>query len=129
SVNGHAGWLNAKPDSFLDRNGDGFVDTQIISNAPDFTGALNVNLHFPVRRGLVTASAGASYRGDTILTNEGGQYPGRPGVPLLPISQSAYTIYDGWVSWLSPDTHWRVGINGKNLTGKAYLSSGYNVPT
>ena len=129
SVTGHAGWLDAEPDEILDRNQDGFVDTQIITNAPDFTGTLNVNFHMPLRRGVVTASAGASHRGDAVLTNEGGTYPGRPGTPLLPISQEAYTLYEAWVSWLSPGARWRLGINGKNLSDAAYLNNGYNVPT
>ena len=127
-VSGFASWLHARPDEFLDRNQDGFVDTQVITNAPDFTGSLNFNFHAPLRRGLLTASAGATYRGSAILTNEGGMYPGRPGMALLPISQAAYTLVEAWVSWLSPNTHWRVGINGKNLTDKGYLTSGYNVP-
>lgn len=128
SVSGSTGWLHAKPDAFLDRNHDGFVDTQVITNAPDFTGALNLNFHAPLARGLLTASAGAAYRGFAILTNEGGMYPGRPGTPLLPISQGAYTVYEAWASWLSPGARWRFGVNGKNLTDTHYLTSGYNVP-
>jgi len=128
SVSGFAAWLDARPDQFLDRNRDGFVDSQVITNAPHFNGALNLNFHVPVHRGLLTASAGAAYRGDAILTNEGGQYPGKPGVPLLPISQAAYTLYEAWVSWLSPAAHWRFALNGKNLTDQPYLTSGYNVP-
>ena len=127
-VSGFGSYLDAKPDEFLDANHDGFVDTQVITNAPKFTGGLRLNFHFPLRGGLVTASAGAAYRGDAILTNEGGPYPGRPGQPLLPIAQDAYTLYDAWINWLSPDAKWRFGINGKNLGDKAYLTNGYNIP-
>jgi iron complex outermembrane receptor protein len=80
-------------------------------------------------KGLLTASAGGAYRDNSVLTNEGGQYPGRPGQPLKPITQKAYTIYDAWVSWLSPDAKWRFGVNGKNLTNKGYLTNGYNIPS
>jgi len=127
-VGGFASYLDAKPDKFLDANHDGFVDTQVITNAPKYTGGLHLNLHFPMHGGLFTASAGAAYRGNAILTNEGGPYPGKPGVPLLPISQKAYTIYDAFVSWLSPDAKWRFGVNGKNLSNKGYLTNGYNIP-
>ena len=100
----------------------------MITNAPKFTGGLNLNFHFLLHGGLFTASAGAAYRGNAILTNEGGQYPGRPGVALLPISQKAYTLVDAWANWLTPDAKWRFGITGKNLTNKGYLTNGYNIP-
>lgn len=128
SLNGFASYLDLKPDGFLDENHDGFVDTQVITNAPKLTGGLHLNFNFPVRSGLITASAGGAYRARAILTNEGGQYPGRPGVALQPISQNAYTLFDAWVSWLSNDAKWRFGVNGKNLTNKGYLTNGYNIP-
>ena len=59
---------------------------------------LHFNFDFPAFGGLLTASVGGAYRDEAILTNEGGQYPGRPGQPLLPISQPAYELYDAWVS-------------------------------
>ncbi len=129
SVNGFVSYLDLEPDEFLDANRDGFVDTQVITNAPKLTAGLHLNFDFPVLGGLLTASAGAAYRDDAILTNEGGPYPGRPGQPLLPISQPAYTLYDAWVSWLSPNATWRVGLNGKNLADEGYLTNGYNIPS
>jgi iron complex outermembrane recepter protein len=127
-VSGYLSYLDLEPDEFLDNNRDGFVDTQVITNAPEWTGGLRLNFDRPVARGLLTASVGASYRGEAMLTNEGGQYPGRPGVPLLPISQDAYMLYDAWVSWLSPAATWRVGLNAKNLADEEYLTNGYNIP-
>jgi iron complex outermembrane receptor protein len=125
NVNGFASYLDLKPDAFLDANHDGFVDTQVITNAPKYTGGLHFNFNFPAFNGLVTASVGGAYRGYAILTNEGGSFAGKA---VQPITQSAYTIYDAWVSWLSPDAKWRLGINGKNLTDKGYLTNGYNIP-
>ena len=29
----------------------------------------------------------------------------------------------------TPDAKWRLGINGKNLTNKGYLTNGYNIPS
>jgi len=128
SVNGFLSYLEATPDEFLDVNHDGFVDTQVITNAPKFTGGMHLNFDFPLYRGLLTASVGGAYRGNAMLTNEGGPYPGVPGRPLLPISQKGYTLFDAWVSWLSPDAKWRFGLNAKNLSDKAYLTNGYNIP-
>ena len=129
AVNGYVSYLDLKPDGFLDANHDGFVDTQVITNAPHWTSGLHLNFDFPAWGGLLTASVGGAYRDNSVLTNEGGAYPGRPGQPLKPITQKAYTIYDAWVSWLSPDAKWRLGINGKNLTNKGYLTNGYNIPS
>ena len=128
-VNGYLSYLDLTPDEFLDSNHDGFVDTQVITNAPEFTGGLHLNFDFPAFGGLLTASVGGAYRDDAILTNEGGPYPGRPGQPLLPISQPSYELYDAWISWLSPSANWRIGINGKNLTDEEYLTNGYNIPS
>ncbi len=127
-VVGNLSYLDAKPDKFLDANHDGFVDTQVITNAPKYTGGLRLNFDFPAFHGLLTASTGIAYRDDSVLTNEGGPYPGRPGQPLLPIVQPSYTSYDAWVAWLSPSTHWRFAVNGKNLSDEGYLTNGYNIP-
>jgi len=129
ATSGYISYLDLKPDGFLDANHDGFVDTQVITNAPHWTAGLHLNFDSPLKGGLLTASVGGAYRDNSVLTNEGGAYPGRPGQPLLPITQKAYIIYDAWVSWLSPDAKWRLGINGKNLTNKGYLTNGYNIPS
>ena len=127
-LSGNLSYLDSTPDDFLDENRDGFVDTQVITNAPEYTGSLRLNFDFPAFGGLITASAGVAFRDDSVLTNEGGQYPGRPGVPLLPISQPAYETYDAWISWLSPNADWRFGIAGKNLSDEEFLTNGYNIP-
>jgi iron complex outermembrane receptor protein len=125
NINGYVSYLDLKPDEILDANHDGFVDTQVITNAPEWTGGLHFNFDFPVMGGLLTASVGGAYRSDSILTNEGGSFAGQR---VRPISQDAYTLYDAWVSWLSPDAKWRFGLNSKNLTDEEYLTNGYNIP-
>ena len=75
-LSGNLSYLDATPDTFLDANHDGFVDTQVITNAPKFTGTLRANVHFPAFGGLITGSVGISHRDESVLTNEGGQYPG-----------------------------------------------------
>lgn len=125
AVNGYVSYLDLTPDEFLDENHDGFVDTQVITNAPQWTGGLRFNFDFPVARGLLTASVGGAYRSDSTLTNEGGVFAGQA---VRPIREDAYTLYDAWVSWLSPDAKWRFGVNAKNLTDEAYLTNGYNIP-
>jgi len=116
-LSGFLAYLDAKPDSLLDANGDGIVDTQVITNAPEFTGAIRANFDFPAFGGLITASAGYSYRDDSMLTNE-----------AVPIIQPAFGLADVWVAWLSGNAKWRFGVSGKNLTDEEYLTNGYNIP-
>jgi iron complex outermembrane recepter protein len=127
-LSGYVAYLDAKPTSFLDANNDGFVDTQVITNAPKWTGAIRLNVDFPAWGGLITGSVGYAYRDDSVLTNEGGPDPRDPAKPLLPLMQPAYGLLDAWISWLSPSAHWRIGLVGRNLTDKAYLTNGYNLP-
>jgi iron complex outermembrane receptor protein len=100
----------------------------VISNAPEFTGSLNLNFDFPAFGGLITSSIGYAYRDDAILTNEGGPNPNNPSVPLLPIAQDSYGIVNAWISWLSGSGTWQFTINGKNLGDEEYLTNGYNIP-
>jgi iron complex outermembrane receptor protein len=128
SISGQGSYLGVDPDP-LDNNRDGFVDTQVITNAPKFTGAIRATGRGVVGRGVLVGSIGYAYRDDSTLTNEGGQYPGRPGVALLPISQKAYGLADAYLSWLAPGGKWRFAVNGKNLADKQYLTNGYNIPS
>ena len=127
-LSGYLAYLDAKPTSFLDANQDGFVDTQVITNAPKWTGSIRANVDFPAFGGLITGSVGYSYRDDSVLTNEGGPDPRNPTKPLLPLMQPSYGLLDAWISWLSPSAHWRLGLTGKNLADEAYLTNGYNLP-
>ena len=86
AVNGYVSYLDLEPDEVLDVNHDGFVDTQVITNAPDWTAGLRFNFDFPVANGLLTASVGGAYRSSSVLTNEGGSFAGQP---VHPITQGA----------------------------------------
>ena len=127
-LSGNISYLDASPDDFLDENNDDFVDTQVISNAPEVTGALNLNFDFPAWGGLITSSIGWAYRDDSVLTNEGGPDPRNPSQPLLPLIQPSFDLLNAWISWLSGDGAWRLTVNGKNLTDEEYLTNGYNIP-
>jgi len=126
-LSGQLSYLDAETEP-LDNNHDGFVDTQVITNAPRFTATLRASAHLPLLRGAFAAGVGYAYRDDSTLTNEGGQYPGRPGTPLLPITQPAYGLWDAYLSWLAPGARWRLAVNAKNMGDEQYLTSGFNVP-
>ncbi|HXT20788.1 MAG TPA: TonB-dependent receptor, partial [Thermoanaerobaculia bacterium] len=125
---GQVSYLDADADP-LDANHNGLLDTQVITNAPEFTGSLRSNLRFQAFGGALTASVGYAYRDDSTLTNEGEQVIGGRIVSVNPISQKAYGLWDAYVSWLAPSAHWRVGLTGKNLSDEEYLTNGYNIPS
>ncbi|HEX6204143.1 MAG TPA: TonB-dependent receptor, partial [Thermoanaerobaculia bacterium] len=127
-LQGHVSWLDAEPDGFLDENGDGFVDTQVITNAPEVTASLRFKLDFPAFGGLLTAMVGGNYRDDSVLTNEGGPDPRNPARPLLPLVQESYTTVDASLNWLSPGGRWGIKVNGTNLGDEEFMTNGYNIP-
>jgi iron complex outermembrane recepter protein len=121
-------WLDAEPDELLDENGDGFVDTQVITNAPEYTAGLRLRFNAPVFGGLFTSVVGGNYRDDSTLTNEGGADPRNPTRPLRPLMQDSYTTVDASANWISGDGKWGLKVNGYNLTDEEYLTNGYNIP-
>ncbi len=127
-IAGNLAFLDASPDDFLDENNDGFVDSQMLSNAPDFSGLIQLNTNFPAFGGLIAASLGYSYRDDSVLTNEGGPDPRDPTRPLEPLVQPAFGLINAQIGWLSGGGTWQFTIHGRNLADEAYLLSGYNIP-
>jgi iron complex outermembrane receptor protein len=127
-LSGNISYLDATPDTFLDGDGDGYVDTQVITNAPELTGALNLNFYKTLSSGLLTSTISYGYRDDSVLTNEGGEDPLNPGNPLMPLVQPSYSMLNARIGWLHKSGKWGVTINGKNLTDEAYLTNGYNLP-
>jgi iron complex outermembrane receptor protein len=127
-LQGYVSWLDAEPDDFLDANDDGFVDTQVITNAPEVTSALRVKVDVPAFGGLLTAMVGGNYRDDSVLTNEGGPDPRNPSIALQPLTQEAYTTFDASLNWLSPGGRWGIKVNGYNLGDEEFITNGYNIP-
>ncbi|MCP3935953.1 MAG: TonB-dependent receptor, partial [Actinomycetia bacterium] len=118
-LSGNLSYLDSS-EEFLDTNSNTLSDVQVITNAPEFTGALNLNFNFSAWSGLVSGSVGYAYRDDAELTNEG------DGTP--PIVQPSFGLLNAWIGWLSGDGKWRFSINGRNLADEEYLTNGYNIP-
>jgi iron complex outermembrane receptor protein len=118
-LSGNVSYLDSST-GFLDEDGNGLLDTQVITNAPEVTGALNLNFNCSAWGGLISGSVGYAYRDDSVLTNEGN------GVD--PIVQPSHDLLNAWIGWLSGDGKWRFTVNGRNLTDEEYLTNGYNIP-
>jgi len=118
SVNGNLAWLDAKYDTFMSA-GVNVADTQKFTNAPKFSGALNVEYHTDLANGgNLSARVGYSYQSEVWPTTD-----------LSPvIKQDGYGLLGAGVIW-KLNNAWSFSLQGSNLTDKEYRTTGYNIPS
>ena len=124
AVTGNLAWLDAEYDEFM-YAGINIADEQEFTNAPEFSGAINLEYRTPVGAGDLSARIGYSYQGSVVATTEivRAEVPpnGRP-----PISQDGYGLLNAGIVWNINPT-WTVSLQGTNLADKEYLTTGYNL--
>ncbi len=124
AITGNLAWLDAKYDRFM-YAGVNIADEQQFTNAPEFSGALNVEYRTPVGNGDLSARIGYSYQSSVIATTEiiRAEIPpnGRP-----PISQDGYGLLSAGIIW-NINPAWTVSLQGTNLADEEYLTTGYNL--
>ncbi|MDQ3287443.1 MAG: TonB-dependent receptor [Pseudomonadota bacterium] len=119
-ISGNFAWLDAKYDEFLFAGAD-IADEQEFTNAPEFSGALNLEYRTDLASGgNLSARVGYSYQDDVVATTE----IIRTGA--LPITQEGYGLVSAGVIWKSGGP-WSVSLQGTNLADKEYLTTGYNI--
>ncbi len=105
--------------------GANIADEQQFTNAPEFSGALNVEYRTQVGNGDLSARIGYSYQSSVIATTEiiRAEIPpnGRP-----PISQDGYGLLSAGIIW-NINPAWTVSLQGTNLADEEYLTTGYNL--
>ena len=42
------------------------------------------------------------------------------------LDQPGFALWDANLVWRSDDDRWTIGLHGRNLTDKRYITSGYN---
>lgn len=116
---GTLGYLDAQYDSFVTNvPGTGPVDVadfRRIQNTPKWTLSGTLDFSTPVGGGQLSASATLSYRSKTFQFETPSPFLDQPG----------YALLDAHLVWTSPDDRYTVGLHGKNLTDKQYITSGY----
>ncbi len=118
SISGNLAWLDAKYDEFIDR-GVNIADRQIFTNAPEFSGALNVEYRTDLGNGgNLSARAGYTYQSEV--------WPTTDLSPL--IRQDGYGLVNAGVIWRLDDA-WSFSLQGSNLADKEYRTTGYNIPS
>ena len=134
AITGNLAWLDAKYDEFMFYDPSvgrtvNIADEETFTNAPDFSGAINVEWRTPLANGgNLSARVGYSYQSDVVATTETRRGTTAPLAPfgLPPISQDGYGLLGANVTWTVNDS-WTVALQGSNLTDKEYMTTGYNL--
>lgn len=115
-ISGNLAWLDAEYDEFMTA-GVNVADTQEFTNAPEFSGALNVEYRTDLANGgNLSARVGYSYQSEVWPTTD-----------LSPaIKQDGYGLVNAGVIWQANDA-WTFSLQGTNLADEEYRTTGYNI--
>jgi iron complex outermembrane receptor protein len=99
------------------------ADTTALGFSPEWTGQARVSYSFDTgNSGSMYLSADVAYRDE--------MYTDSPIDLTVPIKENALsdslTTYNAVVAWTTQDQHWRVALEGKNLTDERELVNSYN---
>jgi iron complex outermembrane receptor protein len=127
---GTLGYLDAQYDEFItnvanfDANGNpapgaakpvDVADFRRIQNTPKWTLSGTLDYSTRMMGGEINASTTLSYRSKTFQFETPSPFLDQPG----------YALLDASLVWTSEDERFTVGLHGKNLTNKQYITSGY----
>ena len=126
TLSGNLAWLDAEFDEYLFKGVD-IADRQAFTNAPDFSGAINLEYRTQVGdMGDLSARLTYSYQSEVTATTEVTRDP-VTGVVTNPIVQDGYGLVNAGVTWRFDD-HWSLALQGTNLADKEFLTTGYVIP-
>jgi iron complex outermembrane recepter protein len=116
-IGGNLAWLDTKYDEFITR-GINIAQDQKFTNAPEFSGALNVEHLWPLAAGGdLSARVTYTYQSEVIPTTD----------LSTAITQPGYSLLHAGLVWRTGGP-WTVSLQGSNLTDKSYRTTGYNIP-
>ncbi|MEQ1688302.1 MAG: TonB-dependent receptor [Sphingopyxis sp.] len=114
SFTGTLGFIDGQYDTFIVNNVN-IANLRAIQNTPRWTASGTLAANMNVGGGNLLATSTLSYRS---LTH---QFE----VPSPFIDQPGYALLDASLVWTSPDERFTVGLHGKNLTDRHYITAGY----
>jgi iron complex outermembrane receptor protein len=95
------------------------ADLREVQNTPKWTMSGSVDYDTPAFGGRLNANTTLSYR------SKSQQFELRsPG-----LDQKGFALLDANLTWRSPGSRYTVGLHGKNLMNKRYITAGYNFLT
>jgi len=117
-ISGNLAWLDTKYNEFID-GGVNVAHKQRFTNAPDFSGALNVEWRSDLANGGNLSVRGTySYQSEVWPTTD-----------LSPIiMQPGYGLLSAGVTYRHNDA-WSFSLQGTNLADEEYRTTGYNLVT
>ena len=117
---GSLGYLDAKYREFITNiTGVGPVDVadfRKVQNTPKWTASGSLDYSAPVMGGRLFANTTLSYRSKTQQFEL--------ATPML--DQKGFALWDANLVWRSAGGRYEIGLHGKNLTDKRYITAGYN---
>ncbi|HMN54693.1 MAG TPA: TonB-dependent receptor, partial [Sphingopyxis sp.] len=112
--NGALGFIDAKYKKFIAGNPPADVShLRTFQNTPKWTVSGSIAAGIPAMGGNIDASTGLTYRS---LTH---QFE----VPIPALDQPGYVLWDASLVWTADSGNYSIGIHGKNLTDKHYITS------
>ena len=122
------GYIDAEYDEFITSATDlatgstaleDVADQRVFQNTPDWTGHFNLAYERPLSLfgtdGTFGIKGAWSYRGKT------NQFE----IPSDFLDQPSYSLYDLHLTWKPLDGRYEIGLHGRNLSNKQYITSGY----
>ena len=124
-MSGNFAWLDAKYDEYMFK-GMNIADQQEFTNAPEFSGAVNLEWRTELASGgNLSARVGYSYQSEVVATTEVVRDP-VTGATTQPITQDGYGLVNAGVTWRLNDA-WSFSLSGTNLADEEYRTTGYNL--
>ena len=126
-ISGNLAKLDAKFDEYLFK-GFNIADQQQFTNAPEFSGAVNVEYRTPVGEGgELSMRVGYSYQSEVTATTEVTKDPVTLAV-VAPIRQDGYGLVSAGAIYKTGGA-WSFSLQGSNLADKEFLTTGYVIPS
>ena len=109
------GYIDAEYRRFIDNFGNDVANVRAIQNTPKWTLSQTIDAVLPLGGGTIRPSATLSYRSKT------NQFE----VPSPFLDQRGYSLLDANLVWSDASDRYSIGLHGKNLANKKYITSGY----
>ena len=117
AINGNLAWMDTKYDEFI-TSGVNVADSQRFTNAPEFSGAINMEYRSALASGGdLSARVGYSYQSEVYPTTDLSEA----------IKQEGYGLVSAGIIWNTAGA-WTLSLQGTNLADKEYRTTGYNIP-
>ncbi len=92
------------------------ADYRKVQNTPKWTASGTVDYTVPVWSGRLNINSTLSYRSSSQQFE----------IAIPGLDQGGFALWDANLLWRSDDSRWQLGVHGKNLTDKHYITGGYN---